>query len=58
MKFATWDNGGLVTAGIVGEHGLHALPPGVTVLDLVRAGLPGRPGSGDGGAVGAGGACR
>jgi 2-keto-4-pentenoate hydratase/2-oxohepta-3-ene-1,7-dioic acid hydratase in catechol pathway len=40
MKFATWDNGGRVTAGIVGEHGLHALPPGVTVLDLVRAGLP------------------
>ena len=40
MKFATWDNGGIVTAGIVGEHGLHALPPGVTVLDLVRAGLP------------------
>ena len=40
MKFATWDNGGIVTAGIVGEHGLHALPPGVTVLDLVCAGLP------------------
>jgi 2-keto-4-pentenoate hydratase/2-oxohepta-3-ene-1,7-dioic acid hydratase in catechol pathway len=40
MKFATWDNGGLVTAGIVGEDGLHALPPDVTVLDLVRAGLP------------------
>ncbi|MGZ4619687.1 MAG: fumarylacetoacetate hydrolase family protein [Frankiaceae bacterium] len=40
MKFATWDNDGIVTAGIVGEHGLHALPPGVTVLDLVRAGLP------------------
>ena len=40
MKFATWDDGGLVTAGIVGEHGLHALPPGITVLDLVRAGLP------------------
>ena len=40
MRFATWDNGGIVTAGIVGEHGLHALPPGVTVLDLVRAGLP------------------
>ena len=40
MKFATWDNGGLVTAGILGEHGLHALPPGVTVLGLVRAGLP------------------
>ena len=40
MKFATWDDSGLVTAGIVGEHGLHALPPGITVLDLVRAGLP------------------
>ena len=40
MKFATWDNDGIVTAGIVGEDGLHALPPGVTVLDLVRAGLP------------------
>ena len=40
MKFATWDNGRTVTAGIVGEHGLHALPPGITVLDLVRAGLP------------------
>ena len=40
MKLATWDHGGIVTAGIVGENGLHALPPGVTVLDLVRAGLP------------------
>jgi 2-keto-4-pentenoate hydratase/2-oxohepta-3-ene-1,7-dioic acid hydratase in catechol pathway len=40
MKFATWDDGGVVTAGVVGEHGLHALPPGVTVLDLVRGGLP------------------
>lgn len=40
MKFATWDNGGTLTAGIVGEHGLHPLTPGVTVLDLVRAGLP------------------
>jgi 2-keto-4-pentenoate hydratase/2-oxohepta-3-ene-1,7-dioic acid hydratase in catechol pathway len=40
MRFATWDDGGLVTAGVVGEHGLHALPPDVTVLDLVRAGLP------------------
>ncbi|MEV4290835.1 fumarylacetoacetate hydrolase family protein [Nonomuraea bangladeshensis] len=36
MKFATWEHG----AGVVGEHGLHALPPGVSVLDLVRAGLP------------------
>ena len=32
----------VVTAGVVGEHGLHALPPDVTVLDLVRAGLPPR----------------
>jgi 2-keto-4-pentenoate hydratase/2-oxohepta-3-ene-1,7-dioic acid hydratase in catechol pathway len=40
MRFATWDDGGIVTAGVVGEHGLHALPPDLTVLDLVRAGLP------------------
>ena len=40
MRFATWDDGGVVTAGVVGEHGLHALPPDVTVLHLVRAGLP------------------
>jgi 2-keto-4-pentenoate hydratase/2-oxohepta-3-ene-1,7-dioic acid hydratase in catechol pathway len=40
MRFATWEDGGIVTAGVVGEHGLHALPPEITVLDLVRAGLP------------------
>jgi 2-keto-4-pentenoate hydratase/2-oxohepta-3-ene-1,7-dioic acid hydratase in catechol pathway len=40
MRFATWADGGIVTAGVVGEHGLHALPSGVTVLDVVRAGLP------------------
>ncbi|MGY1809329.1 fumarylacetoacetate hydrolase family protein [Blastococcus sp. SYSU D00669] len=40
MRFATWEDGGIVTAGVVGEHGLHALPADVTVLDLVRAGLP------------------
>jgi 2-keto-4-pentenoate hydratase/2-oxohepta-3-ene-1,7-dioic acid hydratase in catechol pathway len=40
MRFATWEDGGVVTAGVVGEHGLHALPADVTVLDLVRAGLP------------------
>jgi 2-keto-4-pentenoate hydratase/2-oxohepta-3-ene-1,7-dioic acid hydratase in catechol pathway len=40
MRFATWEDGGVVTAGVVGEHGLHALPTDVTVLDLVRAGLP------------------
>jgi 2-keto-4-pentenoate hydratase/2-oxohepta-3-ene-1,7-dioic acid hydratase in catechol pathway len=40
MRFARWEEAGLVHDGVVGEHGLHALPPGVTVLDLVRAGLP------------------
>lgn len=40
MKFATWEKSGNVTAGLVGEDGLHALPPEVAVLDLVRAGLP------------------
>ena len=40
MKFATWEDGGVLTAGVVGEHGLHALPADVSVLDLVRAGLP------------------
>jgi 2-keto-4-pentenoate hydratase/2-oxohepta-3-ene-1,7-dioic acid hydratase in catechol pathway len=40
MRFATWDDGGVISSGVVGEHGLHALPAGVTVLDLVRAGLP------------------
>ena len=40
MRFATWTDGGVVTAGVVGEQGLHALPDGTTVLDLVRAGLP------------------
>jgi 2-keto-4-pentenoate hydratase/2-oxohepta-3-ene-1,7-dioic acid hydratase in catechol pathway len=40
MKLATWEDGGIVTAGVVGGLGLHALPADVTVLDLVRAGLP------------------
>jgi 2-keto-4-pentenoate hydratase/2-oxohepta-3-ene-1,7-dioic acid hydratase in catechol pathway len=45
MRFATWEAGGVVTAGVVGTApdgsvGLHALPGGTTVLDLVRAGLP------------------
>jgi 2-keto-4-pentenoate hydratase/2-oxohepta-3-ene-1,7-dioic acid hydratase in catechol pathway len=45
MRFATWEAGGLVTAGVVstladGTAGLHPLPGGATVLDLVRAGLP------------------
>jgi 2-keto-4-pentenoate hydratase/2-oxohepta-3-ene-1,7-dioic acid hydratase in catechol pathway len=40
MRFATWEHGGTVRAGVVSDHGLHALPLDVTVLDLVRAGLP------------------
>jgi 2-keto-4-pentenoate hydratase/2-oxohepta-3-ene-1,7-dioic acid hydratase in catechol pathway len=40
MRFATWEAGGVVSAGVVGDTGLHALPEGTTVLDLVRAGLP------------------
>jgi 2-keto-4-pentenoate hydratase/2-oxohepta-3-ene-1,7-dioic acid hydratase in catechol pathway len=40
MRFATWEHAGTVTAGVVGEDGLHALPDRTTVLDLVRAGLP------------------
>jgi 2-keto-4-pentenoate hydratase/2-oxohepta-3-ene-1,7-dioic acid hydratase in catechol pathway len=40
MRFATWSSGGTVTAGVVSDAGLHPLPAGVTVLDLVRAGLP------------------
>jgi 2-keto-4-pentenoate hydratase/2-oxohepta-3-ene-1,7-dioic acid hydratase in catechol pathway len=40
MRFATWEHGGTIRAGVVSDHGLHALPLGVTVLDLVRAGLP------------------
>ncbi|SHG45662.1 fumarylacetoacetate hydrolase family protein [Geodermatophilus nigrescens] len=40
MRFATWSAGGAVRAGVVSDSGLHALPEGTTVLDLVRAGLP------------------
>src|SRR3954467_196759 len=40
MRFATWETEGRVQAGVVGTAGLHALPGGTTVLDLVRAGLP------------------
>jgi 2-keto-4-pentenoate hydratase/2-oxohepta-3-ene-1,7-dioic acid hydratase in catechol pathway len=40
MRFATWELGGRVQAGVVGTAGLHALADGRTVLDLVRAGLP------------------
>ncbi|RBY90309.1 hydroxylase [Blastococcus sp. TBT05-19] len=40
MRFATWEAGGRVQAGVVEAAGLHALPDGRSILDLVRAGLP------------------
>jgi 2-keto-4-pentenoate hydratase/2-oxohepta-3-ene-1,7-dioic acid hydratase in catechol pathway len=41
MRFATYEeNGGPARAGVVSDAGIHPLPPDVTVLGLVRAGLP------------------
>ena len=41
MRFATYEeNGGPARAGAVSDAGIHPLPGGVTVLGLVRAGLP------------------
>ena len=40
MRFATWESEGRVQAGVVSDAGLHPLPAGTTVLDLIRAGLP------------------
>ncbi|MGY1802449.1 fumarylacetoacetate hydrolase family protein [Blastococcus sp. SYSU D00922] len=40
MRFATWEAGGRVQAGVAGAAGLHALRDDRTILDLVRAGLP------------------
>jgi 2-keto-4-pentenoate hydratase/2-oxohepta-3-ene-1,7-dioic acid hydratase in catechol pathway len=40
MRFATWEVGGRIAAGVVSDAGLHELPARTTVLDLVRAGLP------------------
>ena len=41
MRFATYRRGsGPAEAGVVSGAGLHPLPPGVSVLSLVRAGLP------------------
>jgi 2-keto-4-pentenoate hydratase/2-oxohepta-3-ene-1,7-dioic acid hydratase in catechol pathway len=40
MRLATWEGGGRVRAGVVSAAGLHALPDGTSILDLVRAGLP------------------
>jgi 2-keto-4-pentenoate hydratase/2-oxohepta-3-ene-1,7-dioic acid hydratase in catechol pathway len=46
MRFATWEADGRVAAGVVSDAGLHELPAGTTVLDLVRAGLPAALGAG------------
>ena len=41
MRFATFSaGGGLVQAGAVSDAGLHPLPGSMSVLQLVRAGLP------------------
>ncbi|MFJ7215060.1 fumarylacetoacetate hydrolase family protein [Amycolatopsis sp. NPDC098790] len=40
MRLATYERAGHVRAGVVSEAGIHALSAEVTVLDLVRAGLP------------------
>jgi Domain of unknown function (DUF2437) len=40
MRFATFSAGGLVQAGVVSDAGLHPLPESMSVLQLVRAGLP------------------
>jgi 2-keto-4-pentenoate hydratase/2-oxohepta-3-ene-1,7-dioic acid hydratase in catechol pathway len=40
MKFATFEHDGRVCAGVASGDGVHPLPAGVTVLDLVRSGLP------------------
>jgi 2-keto-4-pentenoate hydratase/2-oxohepta-3-ene-1,7-dioic acid hydratase in catechol pathway len=41
MRFATYQRGDdPARAGVVSDAGVHPLPAGVSVLDLVRAGLP------------------
>ena len=48
MRFATFTSpralpqrpASLARAGVVSDAGIHPLPAGVTVLDLVRSGLP------------------
>jgi 2-keto-4-pentenoate hydratase/2-oxohepta-3-ene-1,7-dioic acid hydratase in catechol pathway len=39
MRFATFLADGVERAGVASDTGLHPLPPGTAVLDLVRAGL-------------------
>ena len=40
MRFATFSVGGRVQAGVVGDAGLHPLADSMSVLQLVRTGLP------------------
>lgn len=40
MKFATFARGGVVAAGVVSGDAIHPLSDGLTVLELVRSGLP------------------
>ena len=40
MKFATFSTGGAVAAGVVSGDAVHPFPDGVSVLELVRGGLP------------------
>jgi hypothetical protein len=40
MRFATFSADGRVHAGVASDAGLHPIPGGTTVLELVRAGLP------------------
>ena len=39
MRIATWSHDGVTRAGVVHHDRVHALPDGVTTLDLVRTGL-------------------
>jgi 2-keto-4-pentenoate hydratase/2-oxohepta-3-ene-1,7-dioic acid hydratase in catechol pathway len=48
MRFATYaQDGGPARAGVVSDAGIHPLPQDVTVLGLVRAGLPAALAAGD-----------
>ncbi|GHP19084.1 hydroxylase [Rhodococcus sp. NKCM2511] len=40
MRFATWVHDGRVTTGVASDDGLHAFDRQVSILELVRAGLP------------------
>ncbi|GLY29736.1 fumarylacetoacetate hydrolase family protein [Kineosporia sp. NBRC 101731] len=40
MRFATWAVGGSAVAGVVSDAGVHAFSDSISMLDLVRRGLP------------------